>query len=280
MDIDAAHLATSDLIASAGDQLTPTDRRIAEAVLVDETLLAFGTVSNLAEQVGTSRPSIVRFAHRLGFDGYTELQEYVRSQLSQRLSRPSIRIRHDDSTTTAARLALEDAMASVFEATDAARIVKLASPIVHADTVWIVSGETSRAGAYAFHSGIKMIRPRVNLVEGHTMGTDLSGAGSGDAAVIFDFSRYRTQAVTAARVLAGLGVDIVAITDGPLSPLAALTDTWCEIRVPAIGPFDSSVPAVALAELLVAQVAADLHDEATDRIDRIEELWEATGTFL
>ena len=77
-----------------------------------------------------------------------------------------------------------------------------------------------------------------------------------------------------------LGVDIVAITDGPLSPLVALTDTWCEIRVPAIGPFDSSVPAVALAELLVAQVAADLHDEATDRIDRIEELWEATGTFL
>ena len=280
MDTDAAHLATNELIASAGNELTPTDRRIAEAVLADETLLAFGTVSSLADHVGTSRPSIVRFAHRLGFDGYTELQEYVRSRLSQQLSRPSIRIRHDDSTTTAARFALEDAMASVFEAIEDADIATLARPIVHADTVWVVSGETSRAGAHAFHSGIKMIRPRVNLVEGHTMGTDLSSAGPGDAAIIFDFSRYRTQAITAARVLAGLGVDIVAVTDGPLSPLASLTDTWCEIRVPAIGPFDSSVPAVAFAELLVAQVAADLHDEATDRIDRIEELWEATGTFL
>jgi DNA-binding MurR/RpiR family transcriptional regulator len=70
------------------------------------------------------------------------------------------------------------------------------------------------------------------------------------------------------------------ITDSPLSPLVELTDTWCEIEVPAVGPFDSSVPVVALAELLVSRVARDLYDEATDRIDRIEALWEKTGVFL
>jgi DNA-binding MurR/RpiR family transcriptional regulator len=83
----------------------------------------------------------------------------------------------------------------------------------------------------------------------------------------------------AARLLAQSGTAIVAITDSPLSPLVELTDTWCEIEVPAIGPFDSSVPAVAIAELLVARVARDLQDEATARIDRIETLWEATGVF-
>ena len=75
------------------------------------------------------------------------------------------------------------------------------------------------------------------------------------------------------------GVVIVAITDSPLSPLVELTDTWCEIEVPAIGPFDSSVPAVAIAELLVSRVARDLQDEATARIDRIEALWQETGVF-
>jgi DNA-binding MurR/RpiR family transcriptional regulator len=112
------------------------------------------------------------------------------------------------------------------------------------------------------------------------MVTDLASSRVSDVAVVFDFSRYRTEAITAARILSGLGVKIVAITDGPLSPLASLTDTWCEIRVPGVGPFDSSVPAVAIAELLVAQVAAMLQEEATDRIDRIEALWESSGTFV
>ncbi|MEN8238630.1 MAG: MurR/RpiR family transcriptional regulator [Actinomycetota bacterium] len=278
--MDLEDIPTGDLIAAARDRLTPTDTRIAEAVMADETLLAFGTVSDLADRVGTSRPSIVRFAHRLGFDGYTELQRYVRSGLTQRLARPSVRIRHDDPTLTAARLGLEDAIASVFEATSGDEMAALSRPIVNAETVWIVSGETSRAGAYAFYSGISIVRPRVHFVQGHTMGTDLSSAGTNDAAVVFDFSRYRTEAFKAARILSDLGVAIVAITDGPLSPLVSLTDTWCEIRIPGVGPFDSSVPAVAIAELLVARVAADLHNEATDRIDRIEDLWESSGTFL
>jgi DNA-binding MurR/RpiR family transcriptional regulator len=280
MHTQVEHMLASDLIAAARNRLTPTDRRIAAAVMADDTLLAFGTVSDLADHVGTSRPSIVRFAHRLGFDGYTDLQRYVRSGLTQRLARPSVRIRHDDSTLAAARLGLEDAIASVFEATTGDEIARLARPIVEAETVWVVSGETSRAGAYAFYSGVSIVRPRVRFVQGHTMSTDLSSAGPGDAAVVFDFSRYRTEAITAARILSELGVAIVAITDGPLSPLASLTDTWCEIRIPGVGPFDSSVPAVAIAELLVAQVAADLQSEATDRIDRIEDLWESSGTFI
>ena len=204
----------------------------------------------------------------------------MRSGLTQRLARPSVSIRPDDSTLDAARLELEDALDSVFDAVGGGEIVQLVLPIAEADTVWIVSGETSRAGAHAFYSGLSIVRPGVHFVGGHTMATDLSGAGPLDAAVIFDFSRYRTEAVATARILSKLGVTIIAVTDGPLSPLVSVADLWCEIRVPGVGPFDSSVPAVALAELLVAQVAADLHTEATDRIDRIEDLWESSETFL
>ena len=271
---------TPDLVAAVGDRLTPTERRIAEAVLAEPTLLAFGTVSDLADRVGTSRPSIVRFAGKLGFDGYSDLQTHVRRTLSHQLSRPSDRIRHDGSTTMQALAALEGAMDSVSEAAQEERLAALADPIVRAGTVWIVSGETSRAGAHALLSGLTMIRPAVNLVEDHSMGRDLGNAGSGDAAVVFDFVRYRRRSVQAARILRDLGVEIIAITDGPLSPLAALTNNWCELRVPAIGPFDSSVPAVAMAELLVAQVASRLHEEAKVRIDRTEEIWATAETFI
>ncbi len=273
-------MSIPNLIAAVNERLTPTERRIAEAVLADPTLLAFGTVSDLADRVGTSRPSIVRFATKLGFRGYSDLQEQARDGVSDQLSRPTERIRQQDTSLEPTRVALEESIGSVFEAVGQNRLAALAGPIVHAPSVWIITGETSRAGAYALLSGLTMIRPQVRLVEEHSSGRDLSSAKKGDAAVVFDFSRYRRHSITAAQTLADLGLQIVAITDGPLSPLASITDTWCQLKVPAVGPFDSSVPAVALAELLVSHVASALKEQARIRLDRTEAIWKATGTFL
>ena len=280
MNIMKSPTSTPDLVAAVSRELTPTERRIAREVLDEPTLLAFGTVSDLASRVGTSRPTIVRFANKLGFDGYTQLQRHVRSDLSHRLARPSERIRHDKKVALPARAAVNNALASVFMATEGARLAALAKPVVRAANVWILSGETSQAGAHALHSGLSMVRPGVRSFEEHSFGTDLSDAGPRDAAVVFDFFRYRRQVSNATRVFADAGVAVVAITDSPLSPLVEMAETWCEIEVPAIGPFDSSVPAVAIAELLVAHVAKSLHQEATARIDRIEALWEETEVFL
>jgi len=279
MNIRKSSPSAPDLVAAVSGELTPTERRIAEAVLAEPTLLAFGTVSDLANQVGTSRPTIVRFANKLGFEGYSQLQRHVRNDLSHRLARPSERIRHEEGKTPAARAAIANAVASVFEAVDGERLDKLAGPVLKAEKVWILSGETSQAGAHKLHSGLSMVRPGIHLLNERTFGADACDAGPRDAAVVMDFFRYRRRVIEATQVLKRTGAAIVAITDSPLSPLVELADAWCEIEVPAIGPFDSSVPAVAIAELLVARVARELHDEATARIDRIEALWEATEVF-
>lgn len=279
MNIRNFPASAPDLVAAVSGELTPAERRIAEAVLAEPTLLAFGTVSDLASRVGTSRPTIVRFANKLGFAGYTQLQRHVRSDLSHRLARPSERIRHEQGKSPGAKAAIKNAISSVFEAVDGERLGALAAPILRAENVWILSGETSQAGARKLHSGLSIIRPGVHFVDDRTFGADACDAGPSDAAVVMDFFRYRRRVTEAARLLAESGVAIVAITDSPLSPLVELADTWCEIEVPAIGPFDSSVPAVAIVELLVSRVARDLQDVATARIDRIEALWEQTGVF-
>ncbi len=270
---------TTELIASVSDQLTPTERRIAEAVLDEPTLLAFGTVSDLAARVGTSRPSIVRFATKLGFDGYTELQAHVRRGLSDQLARPSDRIRTGDSSASRERSEVVAALESVFELAEQGRFADLSKRIVAADRVWVATGESSRAGGHALHSGLKMVRPSVHLVREHNIARDLADAGPNDVAVVFDFYRYRRTTILAAETFASLGSTILAITDGPLSPLASMAGSWLQVSIPAVGPFDSSVPAVAAAELLVAQVSRDLEARARDRIDRTESLWDKTGTF-
>lgn len=273
-------MSLQDFIAPVSEKLTPTERRIAELVLQDPTLLAFGTVSDLADRANTSRPSIVRFATKLGFKGYTELQSWIRDQLSHQLSSPSQRIRQREGSLAKARQAIEDAIHCTFETLNKQRLVSLAAPITKAKNVWILSGETSMAGAYVLLSGLAMVRPNVQLVTEHNAGRELSSAGPGDVAVVFDFARYRRNSITATRALADMGVQIVAITDGPLSPLAALTKTWCELKIPAVGPFDSSIPSVLAAELIVAQVVKQLGEQARKQIDQLESLWQTTDTFL
>lgn len=276
----SASFSLTNLVADASGDLTPTERRLAEAVLAEPTLLAFGTVSDLASRVGASRPSVVRFANKLGFEGYAQLQRLVRVDLSRRLSHPSARIRSDDKAESSARKRLNSAIDSVFDALEGQNLARLVRPIARAKRVWILSGETSQAGAHAFYSGLSMVRPGVQFLGDCSVSSQLSSGERGDVAVVFDFFRYRRQVAAAVKILSDSDVEIVAVTDGPLSPLIELADAWCEIQVPAIGPFDSSVPVVAIAELLVSRVAKELQDEATARIDRIEAIWEMTETFL
>ncbi|MGB5334159.1 MAG: hypothetical protein WBN07_00950, partial [Woeseiaceae bacterium] len=129
MDITGPRTSTLELVAAVSNALTPTERRIAEAVLAEPTLLAFGTVSDLAGRVGTSRPSIERFATKLGFDGYTQLQQHVRSDLSHRISRPSERIRSDGDKIVPARMAINAAISSVFDALEGDRLAELVAPV-------------------------------------------------------------------------------------------------------------------------------------------------------
>lgn len=280
MNSEMPFTSTQDLVAAAVGDLTPTERRIAEAVVAEPTLLAFGSVSDLAGRVGTSRPSIVRFATKLGFEGYTQLQEHVRGNLSRRLARPSDRIRSESGEAVSVRATIDESIASVFDALEGDRLAQLVNPLVQSAAVWILSGEPSLAGARALYSGLAMVRPGVRLLEEQTYGTDLGDARRGDAAFVIDFVRYRRQTVAATGILADAGVTIIAITDSPLSPLVELADVWSQIEVPAVGPFDSSISVVALCELLVARATKDLRDDATNRIDRIESLWERSETFL
>ena len=272
-------MSIQDLIASKSSILTPSERKIARIVLDDPTRVAFGTVADLARQAQTSGPSVVRFAAKLGFDGYSQLQAWIQEGVSRQLSTPSQRIRQRDTRTTI-RGSIEQAIALAFQTLDPNRLESLAAPLTTARYVWVLSGETSMAGAHVLSSGLAMLRPHVHLVFEHSVGRDLCGAAEGDAAVVFDFARYRRTPILAAKALVDEGVELVAITDGPLSPLASLTQRWCELRIPAVGLFDSALPAVLAAELIVARVADELGEASRERIDQLESLWQQTATYL
>ena len=82
-----------DLIAEAATRFTPSERRVAEAVMQDPKVVAFGTVAQLAELSGSSGPTVLRFAAKLGFDGFVELQASVQEEIADQLRPATQRIR-------------------------------------------------------------------------------------------------------------------------------------------------------------------------------------------
>ena len=285
----------SERIASAGSALTPTERRLARLVLDDPTVVAFGTVADLAREAKTSGPSVVRFAAKLDFDGYGGLQDHVRASLTEKLRRPTDRLRlapdamaHNAAAVagtpsrTASASDLVEQVSRTVTGLDQATIAQTANAIARASgTVWVLCAETSATPGTLLAGNLGLLRPGVRRLDGTppAMASRLAEAGAEDVAVVIDFPRYEAAIVAAATELAAAGVTLIAITDGPLSPLAPLADIWIGVDVAAVGPFDSVLPAVAVVELLIAETARLLRDQATDRLDRIERLWTEGRVF-
>src|SRR6266404_8648445 len=69
------------------DQFTQSQKRIAEYVVEHSQEVAFSTVDQMAERLDVNPSTIVRFAYRLGLDGFTDLQERMQELVRGQLSR-------------------------------------------------------------------------------------------------------------------------------------------------------------------------------------------------
>jgi len=278
-------MSVRDRIIDVTSELPPAERRVAEVVVDDPKAVAFGTVAAVADRAGSSGPSVVRLARRIGYGGFVELQDAIRSELGERL-RPAVeRIRerpvHDAVGGTLAA-SLENVHATL-EAVDPDTFrtaVDLLAARSH--QVAVLSGEATFGIAHAFAADLALVRPGVELVAGSEVRVDrtLALLDPGDVVVVMDLRRYERWVVAAARSAAEAGARLVAVTDSGLSPLAEQADAVFTVEASSPGPFDSHVGTLALANALVAGVAARLRRSATDRLDRIERTWARTGALM
>jgi len=276
-----------DLVTRIEEQagsLTRAERRVAEAVLAEPGLLAFATVAELGQRAGTSGATVVRFADRLGYAGWAGLQATARASIDQ-LRPASVRIREagvdDVLGATAEREA--DNVLRTLDAVDRAafeRAVRLLSD--RQRSVLVLAGAAEDGIGTALHDALDLLRPGTERISGSpvAVASRLAHVDRGDVLVAIDLRRYERWVVEAALHATDAGGVVVALTDSPLSPLAALAEVTFTITAEGAGPFDSHVGTLALANALVTGVAERLRRPATDRIDRVEAAWQAASTLV
>src|SRR5204863_4217378 len=255
-------------------RLTKAERRVAAVVADDPEAVAFGTVADVARRAGASGATVVRLAAKLGFDGFVDLQAAVRDEMARRLRPASERIRRPapgDVLGTALAVEIGN-VAGTLEAVDRAAfedaIGLLSGPATARRTgrVLVLSGDASSGVASLFADELSMLRPGVALVGGSEVRVArlLADVGPSDVVVAVDLARYDRAVVDAAGRAAAAGAALVALTDSALSPLATVAAASFTAAVDGAGPFDSHVGLLALANALLAGVAARLRRSATD----------------
>lgn len=275
-------MEVAERIRRHGATLTAAERRVAEAVLAAPQAVGFGTVAELARSADVGAASVVRLAAKLGFDGYTDLQQCIQRDLTQQLRPAAERIREtrgdravdSDLELTNVRATIESADA-VDRAATIDRIADTERPVV------IVSGEASIGVAHQFAGQLHQLRGGVGVLAGSdvVVRRELALVPTDATAVVIDLRRYEQWVLDAHETLHRRGVWSVGLTDSMLSPIASRADITFLISAASSGPFDSHVGTLALLNLLASGVAAALRSSATERLATIEAAWSEQDTL-
>jgi DNA-binding MurR/RpiR family transcriptional regulator len=267
-------------IQAAAGTFPRAEARVGRALLAEFPLAGLETVSKLADRAGVSGPTVLRFATRLGFDGFPEFQQALRLEVQERLGSPlALYDRGMQADEDEVLRISQKVFAQGIEATFA----ELAAPEYRAVVelladrrrpVLCMGGRFTQVAAYYLAAHLNMLRPNAGSIGlgPVPVADELIDVGHRHVLVVFDYRRHQRDVIGAARRAASRRATIVLFTDPWLSPIADFADHVLTSRVEAPSPFDSLVPGLALVETVVAGLSARLGKGARERMEELERL--------
>jgi DNA-binding MurR/RpiR family transcriptional regulator len=217
---------------------------IAEFALDHPTEMALGTVAEVAERAKVQPSAIVRFAHAIGYGGFTEMQQIFRTRLvagatpsyKERIAglRRDGRFRSDNSPhdllsrfASEGAVSLESAQEYVREA-DLTRAIGIMGA---AHTIYVVGLGGSFPVAAHLTYVLRRMGRRVVLLDGlgSALGDHVLTATSQDAVIAISFRPYNRDTVQVFPDFLARGVPGIAVTDSLLSPIVTGAEVAFEI---------------------------------------------------
>lgn len=261
-------------------------KKIGNYLLANYTAAAGMTAARLAEAVGTSESTVVRYAAELGYRGYPELQAALKESLRgtltslqrMELSRASS---GGEAFARSMRADMENIKRTLAE-TDAQIFDGIAERLVNARRVYIVGTRSTAALAMFLDFYLAQLLDNVQLLQTATGGDffdQLLSVDERDAVIGISFPRYSRRTVNALDFSHKRNAYVCAVTDSPRSPLAPLADSVVCAHNENDGFVDSLVAPMAVLNALIAAVAAKRPQECAARLSRLEQLWEEYNVY-
>jgi len=258
------------------DELTHSQKRIAESIVEEPEFVAFATVDKLAERLSVAPSTVVRFAYKIGLNGYPDLQERMRKIIRSEMrsykgtdGTDSSLTQHLDSSGQSASLLndLENLKQTIsgLRANNLENAIKV---LADARNVLVVGGYASRALAEYTAFSLERIRGQVYFIEnhgGHHIPV-LFQSTAEDVLLAIGFAPYSADTIQILEFARGRGMQLVGLTDTPISPVGQRVDIVLSTRVSGLGAQNSLVGPTAVVNCLLNGTTAMVPD-SIDRYD-------------
>ncbi|MEU4131359.1 MurR/RpiR family transcriptional regulator [Streptomyces wuyuanensis] len=268
-----------------GHRLSPGQRRIAQYITDNLTEAAFLSITDLADRVGVSQPSVTRFASSVGFSGYPALREALQPiALSAVAGSPETGEsgRNELQTAVDAEIANLESLRRRFA--DTGQVLEVGRELARSVPLTILGLRISTSLAEYFAYAARRIHPDVRLVSrGGSVAYDAllqSREAGGTWVLAFAMPRHAKETLAAVRAARRTGLRTALITDLTLGPLVDEVDVALTAGTGSRLVFDSySAPGVLSAAIL--QAMADADPERTQRrLEQYEHAAEQHDFFL
>ncbi|MFI8304856.1 MurR/RpiR family transcriptional regulator [Streptomyces sp. NPDC085927] len=265
-------------------RLSPGQRRIARYLIEHLTEAAFLSITDLAERVGVSQPSVTRFASVVGFSGYPALREKLQAIALGTLPGGPAEENRGNELQAAVDAEIENLENLRRDFAGPDRVVETGRGLAASAPLTVLGLRISVSLAEYFAYAARRIHPDVRLVtRGGSVAYDAllqSREAGGTWVLAFSMPRHAQETLTAVRVARSAGLKVALITDLALGPLADEADVTFATGTGSRLVFDSyAAPGVMCAALLQAMTDAD-PERTQARLDEYEQVADQHQFFL
>ncbi|MBF7097630.1 MurR/RpiR family transcriptional regulator [Alkalibacter mobilis] len=265
--------------------LSKSQKLLADYILTNFDKAAYMTGAILGESSGVSEPTVVRFAHELGYEGFPQFKKALQNAVKVKLTTTQrIEIFSDFESGSILRKVIQEDMENLKHTIDeisSDNFQRAVDIITNAERVYIAGFRTSSLLSNYLGYYLDMILKNVTVLE-HGFGDvyeKLVKFGPGDVLIGISFPRYSSKSADVASYAKEKGGNIIAITDNEKSPMADAGDVVLLAKSNIMAFVDTITAPLSLINGLIISVGYKNKDKTREVFRELENIWEKHDVF-
>lgn len=268
------------------DALNGAQKRLGHYLQNDSTALLHSNVNDLAQAVGVSNSTVVRFAKSLGYKGFPEFKREIQKEMRRKL-RAADRMEETfaqlgGGENILAKLINRDIrlLQETLQAVSYPDFHKAVELILGARKVFLIGLNASMALAYLLHFRLVRVKKDTHwifLTGGTSLLEQLAFMESADVLIAIDFLQVPREIQTALQHAKKIGVQTLGITDFPSSPIAKAADVCLYAKRGLHTTVNSLTPAFSLVNALAIAVGWAKKSDSIKALTDLDTLLEERG---
>lgn len=266
-------------------RLSPQLQTIARYFEQNRASVTVDRIQAIAANCGVQPSAVVRFGQRLGFKGFSDLQSLYHSEFTTRASpahnyqqrirklvgvkgRPIRPVDIGRELISASIAGLEELAGKL----DAAALDAAVTRLAKAQAIYIAAVRRSFPAATYLAYALQHTAKAVHLLSGlgGMLHDDIRGIAKRDVLVAISFMPYGRETQYCVRAARTRGANIIAITDGRLSPIARHADIVLPVTEGTAFAFRSLTSTISVCQTLFIALATRLELDLSKTHDQEE----------